>query len=88
MAKKRRKNAPALKAVPKRRPKPKNAPASAPWRAAIARTRQSQDAIDAEIAGVDLPLGPVIVLARDGREPTREELIAMNPRHWAMSVDE
>lgn len=50
-----------------------NAPSSAPWRAAIARTRAARAAIDAQIVGVKLGRGPVMVLARTGRAPTDEE---------------
>lgn len=62
---------------PKRGPKPPSQPATAPWKVICERTRAAQRAIDASIAGVKLPPGPVMVLRRRRAVITPAELETM-----------
>lgn len=56
-----------------------SAPASAPWRAILARTAKARAELDARAAGAELGRGPAMVLARTGRAPSDEERRRLSP---------
>lgn len=77
---KRRHDAPLMRLPTTRRVVP-SASADAPWRAILRRTRRGRRRLDMLASHTELAPGPAVVFARDGREPTRAELMLLtSPR--------
>jgi hypothetical protein len=84
----RKHDRPMMPVPPKRRPRVPDAPADAPWRVIIRRTRMARRRLAMLASHADLPPGPAVVFARTGREPTRKELETLTASPWSSKTHE